>query len=166
MAKFVDEIKVKLSSFQDEFGNETKNRVYIETFMIHAVNYIWTQINESVRLKLIENLLLLCKVKAEDMNQGSAQVIVQAQSEIEQLSKLGHEELLIYGIASTGKLWWFIHWSVSSKNPEVRISFKGELADEKEILTYIAQILTSQVYFYSTKQVKVNEKWIFSIYSL
>ena len=121
-------------------------------------------------VKLVEVLLFLCEAKAEDMNQGSAQAIVQAQSGIEQLSKLGYEELLIYGIASTGKLWRFIRWSESSENPEVHISkeytcnFKGELADEKEILTYIAQMLTAQVYLYDknsehpSKQVKVNEK--------
>ncbi|CAB5166805.1 hypothetical protein RhiirA1_542562 [Rhizophagus irregularis] len=186
LTKFVDEIKVKLSSLRDEFGNETKNRLYIDAFMTHAVDYIRTQINKSVRLdveqgldgygpvdywvKLVEILLFLCEAKAEDMNQGSSQAIVQAQSGIEQLSKLGYEELLIYGIASTGKLWRFIRWSGSSENPEVHISkeytcnFKGELADEKEILTYIAQILTVQVYLYDknsehpSKRVKVNEK--------
>ncbi|CAG8675778.1 12002_t:CDS:2 [Funneliformis caledonium] len=189
LTKFVGEIKVKLSSLRDEFGNETKNRIYIDTFMTHAVDYIRTHINKSVRLdveqgldgshgngpldywvKLVEVLLFLCEAKAEDMNQGSAQAIVQAQSGIEQLNKLGYEELLIYGIASTGKLWRFIRWSGSSENPEVHISkeytcnFKGELADEKEILTYIAQILTAQVYLYDknsehpSKRVKVNEK--------
>jgi hypothetical protein len=187
LTKFVDEIKVKLSSLRNEFGNETKNRIYIDAFMTHAVDYIRTQINKSVRLdveqgldgshgygpvdywvKLVEVLLFLCEAKAEDMNQGSAQAIVQAQSGIEQLSKLGYEELLIYGIASTGKLWRFIRWSGSSENPEVHISkeytcdFKDDLANEKEILTYIAQILTAQICHYDkisvhpSKRVKVK----------
>ncbi|CAI2194456.1 2552_t:CDS:2 [Funneliformis geosporum] len=189
LTNFVTEIKVKLSSLRNEFGNETKNRLYIDAFMTHAVDYIRTQINKSVRLdveqgldgshgygpvdywvKLVEVLLFLCEAKAEDMNQGSAQAIVQSQSGIERLNKLGYEELLIYGIASTGKLWRFIRWSGSSENPEVHISkeytcaFEGELVNEKEILTYIAQILTAQVYLYDknsehpSKRVKVNEK--------
>ncbi|CAI2194594.1 7473_t:CDS:2 [Funneliformis geosporum] len=127
LTNFVTEIKVKLSSLRNEFGNETKNRLYIDAFMTHAVDYIRTQINKSVRLdveqgldgshgygpvdywvKLVEVLLFLCEAKAEDMNQGSAQAIVQSQSGIERLNKLGYEELLIYGIASTGKLWRFI----------------------------------------------------------
>lgn len=111
-------------------------------------------------------LLLVCEAKSEDMNQGVAQVIVQMQSAIEQLSKQGQDHV-IYGIATTGKFWRFVRWNGSSENPEVHISqeynciFKDDMETEKKVLTYITQILKAQVEAKNerpSKRLKVNQQ--------
>ncbi|RIB07592.1 hypothetical protein C2G38_2273785 [Gigaspora rosea] len=98
-------------------------------------------------------VVLLCEAKAENMNKGTAQVLVQMHSAIEQqLSKRKHGQMeqAMFGIVTTGKFWRFIRWTGSLEEPTVHISkeytcaFKGEMESEKEVLKYITQILQVQ----------------------
>ncbi|CAB4400747.1 unnamed protein product [Rhizophagus irregularis] len=118
-------------------------------------------------LQLNNQLLSFDKefAKSQDMDQGVAQVIVQMQSVIERSSKQ-EQDHVIYGIATTGKLWRFVRWNSSPENSEVHISqeytcsFENSMETEKKVLTYIAQILKAQVDAKSeppSKRVKVNE---------
>jgi hypothetical protein len=166
---FWGELRNTLKSFDEEFDNETKNRVYINAFMKTAVCYLRDTKKKSVLLDVekllsgskgygpidywvtfIEVLLLLCEAKAEDMNQGIAQVIVQIHSAIEQLENF-NKEPTIYGIATTGRTWRFVRWVGSSEKPTVCVSkeyncsYANNMEREKEVLEYIAQILQSQV---------------------
>ncbi|CAG8650679.1 1807_t:CDS:1, partial [Diversispora eburnea] len=51
---------------------------------------------------------------------------------------------------TTGKLWRFVRWTGSLEEPTVHISkeytcnFEGNMEPEKQVLTYIAQILQAQ----------------------
>jgi hypothetical protein len=184
LKNFVLQLNNQLLSFDKEFGNEIKNRAYINAFMSHAVCYIKNHINSNVMLDVekqlsgslgygsidywvifVDVLLLLYVAKSQDMDQGVAQVIVQMQSVIERSNKQ-EQDHVIYGIATTGKLWRFVRWNSSPENSEVHISqeytcsFENSMETEKKVLTYIAQILKAQVDAKSehpSKRVKVNE---------
>ncbi|CAG8621759.1 7222_t:CDS:2 [Ambispora gerdemannii] len=169
---FVSELQKSLNSLKYEFINETTAREYISTFIITAVCHIQDHINNSTQLCeeidldgshgygivdymviIVKILVLLCEAKAENMNNGTAQVLVQMHSAIEeQLNKRkrGQMEHAMFGIVTTGKLWRFVRWTGSLEDPTVHISeeytcnFKGNMEPEKEVLTYIAQILQAQ----------------------
>ncbi|CAJ0633529.1 16486_t:CDS:2 [Entrophospora sp. SA101] len=101
----------------------------------------------------VKILVLLCEAKAENMNKGTAQVLVQMHSAIEQQldkHKHGQMEQAMFGIVTTGKLWRFVRWTGSLEEPTVHISeeytcnFKGNMEPEKEMSRYIVQRLQAQ----------------------
>ncbi|CAG8604256.1 4939_t:CDS:2, partial [Ambispora leptoticha] len=169
LKSFVDELQKTLNAFKKEFGiNVETAREYISTFM----KTIQDHTNESVQLSveidldgshgygpvdymvvIVKILVLLCEAKAENMNKGTAQVLVQMHSAIEQQlgkRKHGQMEQAMFGIVTTGKLWRFVRWTGLLEEPTVHISeeytcnFKGNMESEKEVLRYIAQILQAQ----------------------
>ncbi|CAJ0921502.1 13238_t:CDS:2 [Entrophospora sp. SA101] len=202
LKSFVDELQKTLNAFKKEFGiNEETAREYISTFMKTAFCHIQDYINESAQLSveidlegsrgygpvdymvvIIKILVLLCEAKAENMNKGTAQVLVQMHSAIEQQlgkRKHGQMEQAMFGIVTTGKLWRFVRWTGSLEEPTVHISeeytcnFKGNMEPEKEVLRYIAQILQAQAMAfgvddkdsghpskrqYSSSETKINEE--------
>ncbi|CAJ0766488.1 13102_t:CDS:2, partial [Entrophospora sp. SA101] len=173
LKSFVDELQKTLNAFKKEFGiNEETAREYISTFMKTAFCHIQDYINESAQLSveidlegsrgygpvdymvvIIKILVLLCEAKAENMNKGTAQVLVQMHSAIEQQldkHKHGQMEQAMFGIVTTGKLWRFVRWTGSLEEPTVHISeeytcnFKGNMEPEKEMSRYIVQRLQAQ----------------------
>ncbi|CAG8799455.1 14441_t:CDS:2 [Gigaspora rosea] len=120
---FIEELHTTLDVFHKEFG--TNARVYINAFMKVAVCYVQDHINKLAKLRvkipldgscqygpvdyiveLVRILVLLCEAKSEDMNKGTAQVLVQMHSAMErQLRKHKFKmEPTIFGIVTTGKL--------------------------------------------------------------
>ncbi|RHZ87655.1 hypothetical protein Glove_33g80 [Diversispora epigaea] len=100
---FVAELQTSLSSLKCEFTNETTAREYISAFIKNAVCHIQDHINDLTQLYMeldldgshgygpvdymviiVEILVLLCEAKAENMNKGAAQVLVQMHSAIEE----------------------------------------------------------------------------------
>ncbi|PKK69934.1 hypothetical protein RhiirC2_780351 [Rhizophagus irregularis] len=165
LKNFVLQLNNQLLSFDKEFGNEIKNRAYINAFMSHALSGSLGYGSIDYWVIFVDVLLLLYVAKSQDMDQGVAQVIVQMQSVIERSSKQ-EQDHVIYGIATTGKLWRFVRWNSSPENSEVHISqeytcsFENSMETEKKVLTYIAQILKAQVDAKSeppSKRVKVND---------
>ncbi|CAG8724397.1 10621_t:CDS:2, partial [Gigaspora margarita] len=177
--------------------NEMMARFIIDTFMSTAVCHIQDHINNSAQLcmekelegsrgygpvdyvvRIVEILVLLCEAKSEDMKQGMSQVLVQMYSAVEQLlGKRKHAQTdfvpMMFGIVTTGKLWRFVRWTGSLEEPTVHISeeytcnFIGNMEIEKEVLTYISQILQAQakaydVYDknsgYSSKRQRTNQE--------
>ncbi|RIB07769.1 hypothetical protein C2G38_2213432 [Gigaspora rosea] len=169
---FIEELRTTFNAFNKEFGtNEPTARVYINAFMKVAVCYIQDHINKSAKLsveipldgsrgygpvdyivEIVRILVLLCEAKSEDMNKGTAQVLVQMHSAMErQLRKRKFQmEPTIFGIVTTGKLWRFVRWTGSLENPTVHITeeftcnFLDNMELEKKVLRYIAQILQAQ----------------------
>ena len=107
-------------------SNEITSRTYINAFMTIAVRHVRVHTNKLIRLsneielkgsrghgptdymvKLREILILLCEAKAEDMNQGAAQVLVQMLSASEQQLRK-HQYGQVFGIVTTEKSWRFI----------------------------------------------------------
>ncbi|CAG8662546.1 10632_t:CDS:1, partial [Diversispora eburnea] len=103
LSQFINDLRITFNAFREELGtNEATARVYIDAFMKNAVYYIQEHINKSTRLSveipldgsrgygpvdyLVEVniiLVLLCEAKSEDMNKGTAQVLVQMHSVME-----------------------------------------------------------------------------------
>ncbi|RHZ53487.1 hypothetical protein Glove_441g100 [Diversispora epigaea] len=103
---------------------------YVSTFITNAVCHIQDHINDLTQLCveidldrshgynpvyymviIVEILVLLCEAKAENMNKGTAQVLVQMHSAIEeQLNKRkrGQIKHAMFRIVTTGKLWRFV----------------------------------------------------------
>ena len=193
---FIDQLQTTLNAFKKEVSiNEEMAHEYISAFMKTAVCHIQDHINESAQLSMetdlegscgygpvdymvaiVKILVLLCEAKVENMNKGTAQVLVQMHSAIEQqLGKRKHSQMeqAMFGIVTTGKLWRFVRWTGSLEEPTVHISeeytcnFKGNMEREKEVLRYIAQILQAQAMAfgvddkdssYPSKRVKKNDK--------
>ncbi|RIA79652.1 hypothetical protein C1645_810716 [Glomus cerebriforme] len=170
--KFVWELQKALDAYNKAI-NETTCHAYIDAFMTIAVQHVKLYTKKLIRLcnkiglegsrgfspadyvvKLYEILILLCKAKSEDMNQGSAQLLVQMQSAMEQQLR-NHKDGRVFGIVTTGKLWRFFLWAGSLEKPMVKISeeytcnFKDKMEAEKEIIKYIAQMLQAQVKVFS-----------------
>lgn len=142
-------------------ANEPMSHVYINSFMITAVRHVRSYMGNRLQLNwetepngngLVEYAmkLMLCEAKADNMDQGAAQIIVQLHIAVEQLSnkrKHGQEEQIMFGIVTTGMRWRFFRWSGLS---EVRVSeeyicnFEGDMKYEKEVLEYIARVLQFQ----------------------
>lgn len=112
-------------------------------------------------MKIVDILVLICEAKAENMNKGSAQLIAQMHSAIEQqvrrnkeqqLGKRKREQMepIVFGIVTTGKLWRFFRWEGSPESRQVQITeeftcnFIDTMEPEKKVLNYIAQILQAQ----------------------
>ncbi|CAG8796811.1 16622_t:CDS:2, partial [Gigaspora margarita] len=169
---FIEELRTTFNAFHKEFGtNEPTACVYINAFMKVAVCYIQDHINKSAKLsveipldgsrgygpvdyivEIVRILVLLYEAKSEDMNKGTAQVLVQMHSAMErQLRKYKFQmEPTIFGIVTTGKLWRFVRWTGSLESPTVHITeeftcnFIDNMEFEKKVLRYIAQILQAQ----------------------
>ncbi|RHZ50947.1 hypothetical protein Glove_487g56 [Diversispora epigaea] len=98
LKKFVKELQQALNALNNECDNKSMACLYINAFIKFTVCYIKDHINESTQLcvekqldgsyrygpvdymvKLTEILMLLCKVKSENMNKEVVQVVVQMQ---------------------------------------------------------------------------------------
>ncbi|RIB15926.1 hypothetical protein C2G38_2191324 [Gigaspora rosea] len=132
---FIEELHTTLDVFHKEFG--TNARVYINAFMKVAVCYVQDHINKLAKLRvkipldgscqygpvdyiveLVRILVLLCEAKSEDMNKGTAQVLVQMHSAMERQLLHITEEFIC--------------------------NFIDNMEVKKKVLRYIAQILQAQ----------------------
>ncbi|CAB4485838.1 uncharacterized protein OCT59_003377 [Rhizophagus irregularis] len=156
--------------------NESMSHAYINFFMITAVRHVRSYMGNRLQLNpekeqnsngLVEYAmkLMLCEAKADNMDQGAAQIIVQLHNAVEQRSnkrKHGQEEQIMFGIVTTGMRWRFFRWSGLSKvhvSEEYICNFEGNMKYEKELLEYIARMLQFQAKSNEpSKRQNINDK--------
>ncbi|RHZ69304.1 hypothetical protein Glove_284g64 [Diversispora epigaea] len=182
LKNFVWELEKALINYNKAIStNEMTCRTYINAFITTANKHIILHVDKKLRLtneigldgsfgygptdytvKIVDILVLICEAKSENMNKGSAQLIAQMHSAIEQQVrsnkeqvKLGkrkreHTEPIVFGIVTTGKLWRFFRWKGLLESRQVQITeeftcnFIDTMEPEKKVLNYIAQILQAQ----------------------
>ncbi|CAG8598612.1 8720_t:CDS:2 [Diversispora eburnea] len=153
LTNFVWELKKALINYNNAIStNEMTCRTYINAFITTANKHIIQHVDKKLRLtneigpdgsfghgptdytvKIVDILVLICEAKSENMNKGSAKLIAQMHSAIEQqvrrkkeqqLGKRKREQMepIVFGIVTTGKLWRFFRWEGSSESRQVQIT--------------------------------------------
>ncbi|PKY32910.1 hypothetical protein RhiirB3_493389 [Rhizophagus irregularis] len=148
--------------------NEQVCREYIFLFLRFAVHYAILNINNAIYITnewVLKGtrgngpvdyiifadamIVLICEAKADNMEKGLAQLLVQLHSAVENFATTGPNPKM-YGIVTTGTSWRFVCWTGSLEDPTIYLSqqfscnFQGDLRTETNILSFIARILRDQ----------------------
>ncbi|POG65649.1 hypothetical protein GLOIN_2v1664162 [Rhizophagus irregularis DAOM 181602=DAOM 197198] len=66
-------------------------------------------------------IVLICEAKADNMEKGLAQLLVQLHSAVENFATTGPNPKM-YGIVTTGTSWRFVCWTGSLEDPTIYLS--------------------------------------------